>query len=160
MSNKFCKMCFDAGKVDYAAHFLRDRKGVVTCPTLKGIKCRFCSGIGHTPKYCPVLKSKTEKEIRSQQFQKAKEEEVVKKEVAKKDAPANMFDMLNDDDEVEECEILEKKEGVATYADMLNNGVVVQLMKPVLVRNSPQPIKKNISWYEDSDDESVYNGDT
>jgi hypothetical protein len=73
MSNKFCKMCFDAGKVE-VNHFLRDRQGVVTCPTLKGIKCRFCSGVGHTPKYCPVLKSKTEKEIRAQQFQKAKEE--------------------------------------------------------------------------------------
>jgi hypothetical protein len=159
MSNKFCKMCFDAGKVDYAAHFLRDRKGVVTCPTLKGIKCRFCSGVGHTPKYCPVLKSKTDKEIRAQQFKKAKEEEVVKKVVAKKDAQANMFDMLNDDD-VEEGEIIEKEEGETTYADMLNNGVVVQLVKPVLVRNEPKPIKKvTTSWYEDSDDESVYNGD-
>jgi len=163
MSNKFCKMCFDAGKVDYAAHFLRDRKGVVTCPTLKGIKCRFCSGVGHTPKYCPVLKSKTEKEFRSQQFQKAKEEEVVKKVVAKKEAPANIFDLLNDADEVEDGEIPQDGEVVMRYADALNNGVVVQLVKPVLVRNSPKPIKKVISWYEDSDDESddesVYEGD-
>ena len=163
MSNKFCKMCFDAGKVE-VNHFLRDRQGVVTCPTLKGIKCRFCSGIGHTPKYCPVLKSKTEKEIRAQQFQKAKEE-VVKKEVAKKDAPVNIFDMLNDDDddEVEESEIVED-EPAMTYADKLNNGVV-SLEIPKLVRNSPQPIKKKApevkrtSWYEDSDDESVYDGD-
>jgi len=156
-------MCFDAGKVDYAAHFLRDRKGVVTCPTLKGIKCRFCSGVGHTPKYCPVLKSKTEKEFRSQQFQKAKEEEVVKKVVAKKEAPANIFDLLNDADEVEDGEIPQDGEVVMRYADALNNGVVVQLVKPVLVRNSPKPIKKVISWYEDSDDESddesVYEGD-
>jgi hypothetical protein len=164
MSNKFCKMCFDAGKVE-VNHFLRDRQGVVTCPTLKGIKCRFCSGVGHTPKYCPVLKSKTEKEIRAQQFQKAKEE-VVKKEVAKKDAPVNIFDMLNDDDdEVEEGEIVEEEQEGVTYADMLNNGVV-PLEIPKLVRNSPQPIKKTpavvkrTSWYEDSsDEESVYDGD-
>jgi hypothetical protein len=164
MSNnkKFCKMCFDAGKLDYAAHFLRDRQGVVTCPTLKGIKCRFCSGVGHTPKYCPVLKSKTEKEIRAQQFQKAKEE-VVKKEEAKKEAPVNIFDMLNDDDddEVEE-------EPVMTYADKLNNGVPLEI--PKLIRNSPQPMikkkapeVKRTSWYEDSsdeeDEESVYDGD-
>ena len=157
-------MCFDAGKVDYAAHFLRDRQGVVTCPTLKGIKCRFCSGVGHTPKYCPVLKRKMEKEIRSQQFQKAKEEEVVKKEVVKKEAPANIFDMLNYDD-VEEGEILDEER--ETYADKLNNGVSLEI--PKLVRNSPEPIKKKApevkiaSWYEDSsdeeDEESVYDGD-
>ena len=70
-----------------------------------------------------------------------------------------LFDMLNDD-EVEDGNIPQDVEVVMRYADVLNNGVVVQLVKPVLVRNSPLQIKKVISWYEDSsDEESVYEGD-
>jgi len=54
----FCKVCFDAGKTD-TAHFVRsspDPKSKVTCPTLLALECRYCAQIGHTVKYCTVLK--------------------------------------------------------------------------------------------------------
>jgi len=54
----FCKVCFDAGKTD-TAHFVRsspDPKSKVTCPTLLALECRYCAQVGHTVKYCTVLK--------------------------------------------------------------------------------------------------------
>ena len=54
----FCKVCFDAGKTD-TAHFVRsspDPKSKVTCPTLLALECRYCAQVGHTVKYCSVLK--------------------------------------------------------------------------------------------------------
>ena len=56
----FCKVCFDAGKTD-TAHFVRsspDPKSKVTCPTLLALECRYCAQVGHTVKYCTVLKKK------------------------------------------------------------------------------------------------------
>jgi len=54
----FCKVCFDAGKTD-TNHFVRsspDPKSNVTCPTLLALECRYCAQVGHTVKYCSVLK--------------------------------------------------------------------------------------------------------
>ena len=52
----YCKMCFDAGKTElvYSSHCIRDSKRNITCPLLLSIKCRNCSKMGHTSKYCKV----------------------------------------------------------------------------------------------------------
>lgn len=39
-------------------HNIRDNEGVVTCTYLSGIECRYCHDMGHTIKYCSVLKKK------------------------------------------------------------------------------------------------------
>jgi Nanos RNA binding domain len=56
----FCKVCCDAGKSekDYTSHFVKDRDGKVTCPTLLGQECRYCFQPGHTVKFCEVLKKR------------------------------------------------------------------------------------------------------
>jgi hypothetical protein len=58
----FCKVCQDAGKPEseYTSHFVRtlpdiNGKSIVTCPVLNSTECRYCSQLGHTTKFCPVL---------------------------------------------------------------------------------------------------------
>jgi hypothetical protein len=65
---KFCKVCQDAGKpeTEYKSHFTRetkDKNSTVICPTLLAQECRYCFKNGHTVKYCPSLKQKTNTNI-------------------------------------------------------------------------------------------------
>lgn len=54
-----CKVCKDAGKEEqvYTSHFVKDKQGIVICPTLLSLECRYCYKKGHTVSHCPVLKS-------------------------------------------------------------------------------------------------------
>lgn len=59
----FCNMCFKAGKPasEYKSHWLRDKPGkggVVVCPYLLSIECRYCHEKGHTMGQCPILKKR------------------------------------------------------------------------------------------------------
>lgn len=51
-----CKVCIDAGKPEeeYTSHWVKDRSGNVTCPTLLNQKCLMCGNCGHTSSYCKV----------------------------------------------------------------------------------------------------------
>lgn len=51
-----CKVCFDVGKSEeeYTNHRVRDINGVVVCPTLLQVHCRYCDMVGHTVKYCSL----------------------------------------------------------------------------------------------------------
>jgi len=57
-----CKVCKDAGKQEsvYTSHYVKDKSGRVTCPTLLSQECRYCFKSGHTLKFCPILKEKQE----------------------------------------------------------------------------------------------------
>jgi hypothetical protein len=50
----FCKVCQDAGKseLEYSNHWVKDRTGKTTCPTLLNTTCRNCQKLGHTSKFC------------------------------------------------------------------------------------------------------------
>ena len=59
----FCKMCFNADKTEreYTSHWLRSHpgpSGVVVCPYLLSIECRYCHTNGHTVSKCPILAKK------------------------------------------------------------------------------------------------------
>jgi hypothetical protein len=59
----FCKVCFDAkkSKDEYTSHWVKSKAGpdgVVVCPYLLSLQCRYCKGKGHTPRGCPVLKKR------------------------------------------------------------------------------------------------------
>jgi len=59
----FCKVCFDAkkSKDEYTSHWVKSKPGpdgVVVCPYLLTLECRYCKGKGHTPRGCPVLKKR------------------------------------------------------------------------------------------------------
>jgi hypothetical protein len=58
-NNKFCKVCYDAGKDEsvYSSHFVKI-DSIVVCPTLKATECRYCRKMGHTIKFCKVLNEK------------------------------------------------------------------------------------------------------
>lgn len=59
-----CKVCVDAGKSpeECASHYVRDRAGNVTCPTLLNQKCLLCGVCGHTASYCKTSTKTTTKE--------------------------------------------------------------------------------------------------
>ncbi len=59
-----CKVCVDAGKSpeECASHYVRDRAGNVTCPTLLNQKCLLCGVCGHTASYCKTSTNATAKE--------------------------------------------------------------------------------------------------
>ena len=67
----FCKVCQDAGKSEseYTSHYVRtipDHNGntTVICPTLLSTECRYCSKLGHTTKFCPVIANNKKNEER------------------------------------------------------------------------------------------------
>jgi hypothetical protein len=75
MSKPNCKVCRDAGKSEqeYSSHWVRDKTGRVTCPTLLSQQCRNCGKSGHTIKYCKSrtvsLKPSTEKKELNKELQ-------------------------------------------------------------------------------------------
>jgi len=64
----FCKVCKDAGKSEreYTSHYVKDRNGNTTCPTLLSQECRYCFKTGHTVKFCPVIKERDQQKEREQ----------------------------------------------------------------------------------------------
>ena len=85
-----CKVCRDAGK-DYKGHSVRNKQGKVVCPTLLSQACTYCSGLGHTPKYCPELKKKKKNTCRDNYYTKNYKQ---KTSVQNK----NVFNLLADDE--------------------------------------------------------------
>jgi hypothetical protein len=85
-ATKFCKICKDSGLPErtYRDHNVKNEKGQLCCPTLKGICCLKCAKMGHTEKYCTVKQKGRVKET--------KEIEGRVKEEEKKSA--NLFDSL------------------------------------------------------------------
>ena len=63
VKNPFCKVCFDAKRAGYDSHFLKAdglSSGVVVCPYLLSLECKYCKKPGHTVSYCDVLAAKNE----------------------------------------------------------------------------------------------------
>jgi len=60
MKSAFCKVCFDTGKPEslYTSHYVNDvpgKAGVVVCPTLLALECRYCKQTGHTVSRCKMI---------------------------------------------------------------------------------------------------------
>ena len=70
----FCKVCKDAGKTEteYTSHYVKDKTGKTTCPTLLNQACKYCKELGHTVKFCKTLKL-NEKNKRREEFFKKEE---------------------------------------------------------------------------------------
>jgi len=109
----FCKVCFDAGKPesDYTSHHVRslpDRTGntKILCPTLLNTECRYCSGVGHTTKFCPTLAAQKKKEERAhkedERSRRINKESVSQKPKTNQINNNNKFSALMSDDEEEE----------------------------------------------------------
>ena len=109
----FCKVCFDAGKMEseYTNHNVK-KYNVLTakmdtvCPTLNATECRYCYKLGHTTKFCPVLEEKKKNETsRMRENRPTQVRPTEKASESKK--PTNVFAALYDSDD-------EKEEKVAT----------------------------------------------
>ena len=168
----FCKVCYDTGKSEsqYTSHFVKDipgPKGVVVCPTLLSLECRYCKKIGHTVSRCPLVHEK-------RKMQRKKPYVVQKKEKNTVPAVSNIFHALDMDDEKSEEENAEEEAPVIltrnpnSYASVLIREVVPRspstsppppdLYTPRSPSTSPPPIyniPKKMNWADmsDSDDD-------
>ena len=68
----FCKVCKDAGKTEteYTSHYVKDKSGKTTCPTLLNQACKYCKQTGHTVKFCQALKLNEKNNRREEYFAK------------------------------------------------------------------------------------------
>lgn len=100
MKKPFCKVCYDTGKSAeiYNNHFVKDipgPKGVVICPTLLSLECRYCKQKGHTVSKCPAVAEKRshKKYVKPTNVPEKND----KKPTTKRNT--NRFDLLETDDE-------------------------------------------------------------
>jgi len=145
MSNPYCKVCHDAGKPEseYRNHWVKDRNGNTICPTLLSTKCRYCSKLGHTAKFCGEL-AKNKKED-AKQRKPVEKKPVEKKPVQQKQA--NNFDTLDYDSDEEEVEAIEVKEKeltgwAAIAAKPKEEAVVVVKSDMVILKRIPGAMNK------------------
>lgn len=97
-----CKVCKDAGKPEseYSTHFVKDREGRVTCPTLLSLQCRYCQKSGHTVSHCPTLTARNKTEEKAKRVAEfANKKEVSKSKITDKPKTKFGFDMLADEEE-------------------------------------------------------------
>ena len=72
----FCKVCKDAGKTEteYTSHYVKDKTGKTTCPTLLNQACKYCRQTGHTVKFCKTLKLNEKNKRRDEYYAKKNSE--------------------------------------------------------------------------------------
>lgn len=169
----FCKVCKDAGKTEteYTSHYVKDKTGKTTCPTLLNQACKYCKELGHTVKFCKTLKL-NEKNKRREEFFK-KEESKWQEDLnlaARKlgSSFAAAFDSESEDESEDEYEAeyptmktveldLNEKVPVAThyirsYASVLVDDSVPQVEN---VKVACRPLRVRPDWTEEvsSDEE-------
>lgn len=159
MKSPFCKVCFDTGKPEslYTSHYVNDvpgKKGVVVCPTLLSLECRYCKKTGHTVSRCPAITNTRKVEF-------ARNKQVVAHRTEKQNREVAVHRSSDDS-------ILAEKETalllLPSYATVLAKPVVVVhkccVFQPRSPSTSPPPL---LSWTDsmnsDSDDGSVCDDD-
>ena len=72
----FCKVCKDAGKTEteYTSHYVKDKSGKTTCPTLLNQACKYCKQTGHTVKFCKTLMLNEKNKRRDEYYAKKNSE--------------------------------------------------------------------------------------
>jgi len=183
----FCKVCKDAGKPesDYTSHYVRslpDRQGntKVTCPTLLNTECRYCYGLGHTSKFCPVLAARKKDDERRERDEKRRATEQKSTQKPKVDLRGGGFRALMDsDDEAEPTPVVEEFPALGEPSQRVITGsyasaaakpapvVALEKQNPVLptgfqvlqkgaVYEKTEPVKRilKFSWLDDDSDDS------
>jgi len=147
----FCGVCQKAGKPEsvFRGHFIKSKPGpdgVVICPTILSIECRFCHELGHSAseEHCPALREKAlrrkewEREDRDRQkelqMKKSKVEEIKKVVVLKKTTLNNRFASAFEDSDDDE-------ETSTTAAAAAAPAIVIQSPVPIVV---PKPLAESV----------------
>ena len=163
MKAPFCKVCFDTGKPEslYTNHYVNDipgKNGVVVCPTLLSLECRYCREKGHTVSRCKMIKKKR---ITTKSSHTATNKSETTKD---RGTIMNRFSALEKDDQ----QVVMASE-TTTYASVLLTRGVVQLEEAQVILPplrlfiprspscSPPPlihVKKVLNWAESFDTDS------
>lgn len=158
MKSPFCKVCYDTGKPEslYTSHYVNDvpgKKGIVVCPTLLALECRYCKKTGHTVSRCPMISDSQKFHVLRKRNEK-KYPTVKEQEKEKSDnlILPNRFSALEND--------LPEENNVSTttYASVLSQKETL-IIKPLCIfiprspSTSPPPeIRRTLRWAEyDSD---------
>ena len=143
--SKFCKVCFDAGKseTEYTSHFVKDRPGkggVVVCPTINNVECRYCHQVGHTVKYCKLIE---EKEKQTKKFNALKHV-TSKTKNANTNTNANPFEILmNDDNDDNDDTMNDQYESVSSLSTKQLSGWAAVLANPAPIQEAKtEPIQE------------------
>ena len=167
----FCKVCKDAEKTEteYTSHYVKDKSGKTTCPTLLNQACKYCKQTGHTVKFCKTLKLNEKNKRRDEYFAKKNSEfQPTTKKLGSSFAAA--FDSESEDDSEDEYPTmktleLDLKENVPvathyirSYASVLVDDSVPQV-ENVKIETTPFTIdtshlKGNFWGDSDSDSDS------
>lgn len=73
----YCGVCYDSGlsEVEYTSHFIRDKPGldgIVICPTILSMVCKYCGESAHTQSHCPkVAREERERSKRQHERERA-----------------------------------------------------------------------------------------
>ena len=108
----FCKVCFDAGKMEseYTNHNVK-KYNVMTakmdtvCPTLNATECRYCYKLGHTAKFCPILEERKKNETSRVRENRNNAQVRPTEKVSETKKPTNVFAALYDSDEENESQV-------------------------------------------------------
>ena len=139
---KFCKVCFDAGKseTEYTSHFVKDRPGkggLVVCPTINNVECRYCHQVGHTVKYCKMIE---EKEKQAKKFNALKQ--ITNKNISSNKntnniSNTNPFEILmNDDNDDMMNDQYDQYESVSSISTKKISGWAAVLANPAPIQEA------------------------
>jgi hypothetical protein len=161
---KFCKVCHDAGKTDaeYTSHYVRSSTaadGVVVCPTLLALNCRYCGENGHTVKFCKELEKKKKAEergVRRAAFEKADKKTVALTAAEKKVTAFAILDSSDSEDEpIDKKPVLMKPTADAkplfSYAAMASKPASKPVSSAAIVPSIQLPLHNDEEFYEDND---------
>ena len=175
MRTPFCKVCFDTGKPEslYTSHYVNDvpgNKGVVVCPTLLALECRYCKQTGHTVSRCNMITEARKKQFASRRRAGTRSEplsrseplrsEPLRSEPLSRSEPLrseprmnNRFSALEHEDVSAAAVVVAP---VTTYASIVTTLVPLRIFPPRSPSTSPPPLVK-MRWAEcelDSDSDS------
>jgi hypothetical protein len=133
----YCKVCHDTGKPEsvYRSHYVKSApgaNGVIVCPTLASLECKYCHQKGHTVKHCTVLadrKKQEEKEAkRKEREQKIQEAPKIEKTNL---CVKNIYSCLEDDEDYPDVDDLPDLVPILSKTDDLPPLVPLESYAPV-----------------------------
>ena len=151
----FCKVCQDSGKPEnvYTSHYVRslpDKTGktTVTCPTLLNTECRYCTRLGHTAKFCPIMIAN---KAGTKLYLILEAKEIEAKEIEAKEIEAKEI-------EAKEAEAKEAEAKEAEAKEVINpNSYAAILAKPIQIKEEPKIL--NPRWTSISKQETPFKRD-
>lgn len=158
----YCKVCHDSGLSvsEYTSHFVRDKPGldgIVICPTILSMVCKYCGESAHTQSHCPKM-SRDERERGKRQHERdrahrvATWEVVESKKLSSKAAakPSGRFSGLcsdsdSDSEPVKKSRFSKTKEPAEEYPMLSIKVTLEPVMKASAKKNAVHPILDCIS---------------